>query len=116
MHLARRAHVLVLLAAVLAVIGVWYQGDLARLWRIPAGLLLLGLAVEGALVRRAPPEAHGLHQGDAVASCAQGRSHVVLARPVGRKRNSDACRPGVRDIAGAEKRASSRSSMRRRPR
>jgi uncharacterized protein (DUF58 family) len=60
MHLARRAHVLVLLAAVLAVIGVWYQGDLARLWRIPAGLLLLGLAVEGALVRRAPPEARVL--------------------------------------------------------
>src|SRR5579862_1466817 len=60
MHLARRAHVIVLLAAVLAVIGLWYPGDFARLWRIPAGLLLLGLALEGALVRRSAPEARVL--------------------------------------------------------
>ena len=60
MHLARRAHVVVLLAAVLAVIGLWYPGDFARLWRIPAGLLLLGLALEGALVRRSAPEARVL--------------------------------------------------------
>ena len=55
MHLARRAYVLVMLAAVLAIIGVWYGGDLAGLWRIPAVLLLIGLAAEGALVRRSQP-------------------------------------------------------------
>ena len=42
MHLARRAYVLVLLSAVLAIIGIWSnEGEYAGLWRIPAALLLL---------------------------------------------------------------------------
>jgi uncharacterized protein (DUF58 family) len=52
MHLAPRGYLLVLLSAVLAVIGVWSAGTaLARLWTMPAGLLLLGLALEGTLLR-----------------------------------------------------------------
>jgi uncharacterized protein (DUF58 family) len=55
MHLARRAYVLVLLSAVLAIIGIWSnEGEYAGLWRIPAALLLLGLAVEKFLVSRRP--------------------------------------------------------------
>jgi len=55
MHLARRTYVFVLLTAVLAVAGIWAgEGELARLWRIPAGLLLLGLAAEGLYLRRTP--------------------------------------------------------------
>jgi uncharacterized protein (DUF58 family) len=54
MHLATRGYLLVLLGAVLAVIGVWSAGsDLARLWAVPAGLLLLGLALEGTILREA---------------------------------------------------------------
>jgi uncharacterized protein (DUF58 family) len=57
MHLARRAYVLVLLSAVLAIIGIWSsEVEYAGLWRIPAVLLLLGLAVERFLVGRAPVE------------------------------------------------------------
>ncbi|HEY2808136.1 MAG TPA: DUF58 domain-containing protein [Steroidobacteraceae bacterium] len=53
MHLAPRGYLLVVLSAVLAIIGVWSDGPaLARLWTIPAGLLLLGLGLEGMLVRR----------------------------------------------------------------
>ncbi len=53
MHLAPRGYLLVVLSAVLAIVGVWSdQASLARLWTIPAGLLLLGLALEGTLVRR----------------------------------------------------------------
>ena len=57
MHLARRSYVFVVLTAVLAIAGIW-SGDptLATLWRIPAALLLLGLAVEGAFVRRLLPQ------------------------------------------------------------
>ena len=56
MHVARRTYVLVMLIAVLAVIGIWsQQGALAGLWRFPAALLLLGLALEGAFVRRLLP-------------------------------------------------------------
>ncbi|HYB31934.1 MAG TPA: DUF58 domain-containing protein [Steroidobacteraceae bacterium] len=57
MHLAARAYLLVLLAAVLAIAGIWSgtQGH-AGLWRIPAGLLLLGLTLEGLFMRRAPLE------------------------------------------------------------
>ena len=58
MHLAARAYVLVLLTAVLAVAGIWSsEPGLAGLWRIPAMLLLLGLTLEGYLLRRAPIEA-----------------------------------------------------------
>ena len=56
MHLARRSYVLVMLTAVIAVAGIWSSGHaLARLWRVPAGLLLLGLAVDGVLARRLQP-------------------------------------------------------------
>ena len=55
MHLAGRAYVLVLLTAVLAIAGIWSsEPGLSGLWRIPALLLLLGLAVEGFFMRRAP--------------------------------------------------------------
>ena len=55
MHLAGRAYVLVLLGAVLGIIAIWSGGhSLAELWRIPVGLLLLGLALEGVFVRRTP--------------------------------------------------------------
>jgi uncharacterized protein (DUF58 family) len=55
-HVARRTYVLMMVIAVLAVIGVWSaQEALAGLWRLPAALLLLGLALEGMLVRRLLP-------------------------------------------------------------
>ena len=55
MHLARRTYVFVLLTAVLAVAGIWSgEGELARLWRIPAALLVLGLTVEGLYLRHTP--------------------------------------------------------------
>src|SRR5205823_4265809 len=54
-HLAHRAYVLVLLTAVMAITGIWSsEPAVADLWRIPAGLLLLGLALEGWWVRRPP--------------------------------------------------------------
>ncbi len=56
MHLARRSYVLVTLAAVLAILGIWSdERELGFLWRIPVLLLLLGLAIEAALVRRLRP-------------------------------------------------------------
>jgi uncharacterized protein (DUF58 family) len=59
MHLAGRAYVLVLLTAVLAIAGIWAsEPGLSGLWRIPALLLLLGLAVEGFFLRRPPITAH----------------------------------------------------------
>jgi uncharacterized protein (DUF58 family) len=58
MHLAHRAYLLVLLSAVVAIAGIWSsEPGLSGLWRIPAGLLLLGLALEGWFVRRVPVEA-----------------------------------------------------------
>src|SRR5215467_8661135 len=54
MHLAQRAYVLLTLTAVLAVTGLWSSDPaLSDLWRIPAVLLLLGLAYEGLFVRGA---------------------------------------------------------------
>jgi uncharacterized protein (DUF58 family) len=54
-HLARRAYWFVLLTAVLAVTGIWSQEHtLGVLWRIPLGLLLLGLALEGLYLRKVP--------------------------------------------------------------
>jgi uncharacterized protein (DUF58 family) len=53
MHLATRGYLLVMLSAVLAVVGVWSdEAQLARLWTVPASALLLGLALEGTLVRQ----------------------------------------------------------------
>ena len=55
MHLARRAYVLVVLGAVLGIAGIWSsEPGIAALWRLPAALLLLGLALEGVFMRRAP--------------------------------------------------------------
>jgi uncharacterized protein (DUF58 family) len=55
MHLAPRAYLLVLLAAVLAIAGIWSsEHALGQLWRVPVGLLLLGLAFEAAFVRGSP--------------------------------------------------------------
>lgn len=51
--LRRNALLLVLLTAVLAIVGDWSRdGGLAGLWRIPAVLLLLGLAYESWLISR----------------------------------------------------------------
>jgi uncharacterized protein (DUF58 family) len=57
-HLARRSYILIVLTAVIAIAGIWAgaQEIPARLWRIPAGVLLLGLAVDGYLVRRLVPQ------------------------------------------------------------
>jgi uncharacterized protein (DUF58 family) len=54
MHLAQRAFVLILLTAVLAIAGLWSsEPGLAQAWRFPAVLLLMGLAYEGLMIRRA---------------------------------------------------------------
>ena len=56
MHLARRSYLLVILTAVIAIAGIWSSDHtLARLWHVPAALLLLGLAAEGLAVRRLRP-------------------------------------------------------------
>jgi len=56
-HLAQRSYVLIMLTAVIAIAGIWSsERDLALLWRVPAGLLLLGLAVDGFVVRRLQPQ------------------------------------------------------------
>jgi hypothetical protein len=53
MHLAERAYVLVVLTAVLIVAGTWASDPaFAGLWRWPAALLLLGLAIEGYFARQ----------------------------------------------------------------
>lgn len=56
MSLRRNALLLALATVVLAIMGLWASGGaLARLWRIPAGLLLLGLAYEVWQASRAAP-------------------------------------------------------------
>ncbi|HUI60132.1 MAG TPA: DUF58 domain-containing protein [Steroidobacteraceae bacterium] len=53
MHLAQRAYVLISLAAVLAIAGIWSsQPGIPEWWKVPGGLLLLGLAAEAWLMRR----------------------------------------------------------------
>jgi uncharacterized protein (DUF58 family) len=55
-HLAGRAYLLIVVTAVLAVAAIWSDDPgIARLWHIPLGLLLLGLALEGYHTRRSPP-------------------------------------------------------------
>src|ERR1700689_2828244 len=55
MHLAARAYLLVLLTAVLVISAIWSsEPPLTRLWRVPAVVLLAGLAFEGFFMRRAP--------------------------------------------------------------
>jgi uncharacterized protein (DUF58 family) len=52
-HLAERGYALAVLTAVLAITGTWASDPaLKGLWYLPAFLLLLGLALEGWLVRR----------------------------------------------------------------
>jgi uncharacterized protein (DUF58 family) len=53
MHLARRGYLLAFLAAVLAILSIWSDAaGSARLWHLPLGLLLVGLALEALYVRR----------------------------------------------------------------
>jgi uncharacterized protein (DUF58 family) len=53
MHLSERAYALLVLTAVLFVAGLWTVNPaLTGLWRWPAGLLLLGLGIEGLFARR----------------------------------------------------------------
>jgi uncharacterized protein (DUF58 family) len=56
LHLASRSYLLVMLTAVIAIAGIW-SGDeaLARLWHLPAALLLLGLAAEALALRGLQP-------------------------------------------------------------
>jgi hypothetical protein len=55
-HLARRSYLFIVLTAVIAIGGIWSSDrQLALLWRVPAALLLLGLAFEGVVVRRMQP-------------------------------------------------------------
>jgi len=57
-HLSGRAHILLALAAVLAIAGIWSnEAALQGWWRVPALLLLLGLVFEGLFMRRGPLEA-----------------------------------------------------------
>jgi uncharacterized protein (DUF58 family) len=54
MHLAQRAYVLLMLTAVLAIAGVWSsEPAFVSFWRVPAIVLLIGLAFESFVVRRA---------------------------------------------------------------
>jgi uncharacterized protein (DUF58 family) len=54
MHLTQRAYALLVLTAVLAITGLWSSDPaFVGLWRIPAALLLLGLAFESLETRRA---------------------------------------------------------------
>ena len=55
MHLSARAFILVALAAVLAIAGLWSsEPALSGWWRLPALMLLLGLTFEGLFVRGRP--------------------------------------------------------------
>ncbi|HWG76415.1 MAG TPA: DUF58 domain-containing protein [Steroidobacteraceae bacterium] len=56
MSLKRNALLLVLATGVLGILGQWADPRLAGLWRLPAALLLLGLAYEGWRSARAAPQ------------------------------------------------------------
>jgi uncharacterized protein (DUF58 family) len=71
MHLAQRAYVLSVLTATLALVALWAgEPALTGLWKIPAVLLLAGLAFEAFFVRRA-----------AVAASIDLPSRAFLGRP-----------------------------------
>jgi uncharacterized protein (DUF58 family) len=54
MHFAQRAYVLIVLTSVLAIAGIWSHTEaLSRWWHIPGALLLVGIAFEAYLVRKA---------------------------------------------------------------
>jgi uncharacterized protein (DUF58 family) len=84
MHLAARAYLFVFLTAVLAIAAIWSsEASLAQLWRIPALVLLVGLAFEGAFLRRPRIEARLV----TVARAFLGRPHpaaFVFANHSGR--------------------------------
>jgi uncharacterized protein (DUF58 family) len=84
MHLARRSYALVLVTTVIAIAAIWSSDrELLVLWRLPAALLLLGLALEGLLVRRFVPQA----RIDTASSAYLGRSQpgtVVLRNEANR--------------------------------
>src|SRR5688500_11598977 len=53
MHLAERGYVLIILTALLAIAGTWSSAPaIAGAWHWPALLLLVGLTLEGVLLRR----------------------------------------------------------------
>jgi uncharacterized protein (DUF58 family) len=83
-HLARRSYLFIMLTAVIAIAGIWSSDrQLAPLWRVPAALLLLGLAVEGLAVRRLRPLARIDTPTPAFLGRAQ-RAAVVFSNPASR--------------------------------
>lgn len=59
MNLRPKAMLLALLTALIAVLGDWSGSSwLSTLWRLPAGVLLLGLAYESLVIRRAGVSIH----------------------------------------------------------
>ncbi len=53
MNLSARTLIFIALTILLAIVGLWTQDATLRgLWRVPAALILLGLAAEGLLLRR----------------------------------------------------------------
>jgi len=55
MHLSARGFILVALAAVLGIAGLWSsEPALSGWWRLPALMLLLGLTFEGLFMRGGP--------------------------------------------------------------
>jgi hypothetical protein len=85
MHLARRAYVLVILTAVLAIVGIWSsERGYAHLWQLPAALLLLGLAVESVLVRalvQSTPRRAFLGRPQAAAAASRARPRPAASSP-----------------------------------
>jgi uncharacterized protein (DUF58 family) len=54
MHFSQRAYLVIMLTTVLAIGGIWSTDPgLTVLWRIPAALLLIGLAIEALFIRKA---------------------------------------------------------------
>ena len=81
MHLARSSYVLVLLTAVIAIAAIWSSDHaLSLLWRVPAALLLLGLAFEGLQVRRFVPQARIATVSPAFLGRLQGGAVVLTNR------------------------------------
>lgn len=53
MSFSARAFALIALTVLLAIVGLWSEDPTVRgLWRVPAALILLGVAIEGVLLRR----------------------------------------------------------------
>jgi uncharacterized protein (DUF58 family) len=85
MSLTGRSLLFASLTVLLAVVGLWGADPLlARLWQLPAALLMLGLAAEGFLQRRVRVEATPL-----------GPGRLRLGRPVSLALHWSASRPAV---------------------